>query len=153
MTAKHEFVFRRVLNAPRDRVFKAWTDPRQLALWWGPDGFTNPRCELDARPGGAIHIDMRAPDGTVYPMTGVFREIVEPEKLVLTAAVPDGHGGVVLEDVNTVTFSEKGGKTTVVVNAKVIRAAPEAEPMIAGMEEGWTQSLVRLARVAESGAL
>jgi uncharacterized protein YndB with AHSA1/START domain len=63
----------RVLDAPRALVFRAWTDPALMAKWWGPSSFTNPLCELDPRPGGAIRIHMRAPDGTVYPMTGELR--------------------------------------------------------------------------------
>ncbi|MGA2539857.1 MAG: SRPBCC domain-containing protein, partial [Terracidiphilus sp.] len=66
----------RLFNAPRELVYAAWTDPKQLAQWWGPKGFTNPRCEVDVRPGGKIHIDMRAPDGVVYPMAGAFREVI-----------------------------------------------------------------------------
>ena len=82
----------RTLNAPRSLVFKAWTDPKQLAQWWGPKGFTNPVCELDLRVNGEIRIDMRAPDGKVYPMAGAYREIVEPERLVFTAAALDATG-------------------------------------------------------------
>jgi uncharacterized protein YndB with AHSA1/START domain len=68
---EQELVLTRVFDAPRELVFKVWTDPKHLARWWGPRGFTNPVCELDLRPGGAILIHMRGPDGTVYPMTGV----------------------------------------------------------------------------------
>ena len=67
-----------VYDAPRALVFKMWIEPKHMAQWWGPKGFTNPRCELDARVGGKIHIDMRAPDGTVYPMSGTFREVKSP---------------------------------------------------------------------------
>jgi hypothetical protein len=61
-----EFIFERVLDAPPDRVFRAWTDPEGLARWWGPKGFTNPLCEVDARPGGAIRIHMRSPGGKAH---------------------------------------------------------------------------------------
>ncbi|MGZ3593758.1 MAG: SRPBCC domain-containing protein, partial [Syntrophales bacterium] len=79
-------VITRFFDAPRDIVFKAWTDEKLVAQWWGPNGFANPVCELDARPGGAIHIDMRGPDGVVYPMKGIFHEIAEPERLVFTSS-------------------------------------------------------------------
>src|SRR5579864_4389397 len=82
----------RVFDAPRKVVFAAWTDPKQMAQWWGPTGFTTPVCELDVRPGGAIRIDMRAPDGTIYPMTGVYKEIVPPERIVFTAVALDKDG-------------------------------------------------------------
>ena len=80
----------RTLEAPRALVWEAWTDPAQLAGWWGPEQFTIPRCEADVRPGGQLRIDMQGPDGTVYPMNGTFAEVVEPERLVLlTAALDD----------------------------------------------------------------
>jgi uncharacterized protein YndB with AHSA1/START domain len=72
--ADQDVVFTRGFKAPRRRVFKAWTDPEHVAQLWGPHGFTNPVCELDVRPDGAIRIHMRGPDGTVYPMTGAWRE-------------------------------------------------------------------------------
>src|SRR6266576_4505343 len=84
--ANRELVITRTFDTPREIVFKMWTDPKHMAQWWGPHGFTNPVCELDARPGGAIRIHMRGPDGTVYPMTGVYQESVEPERLVCTSA-------------------------------------------------------------------
>src|SRR5439155_12002397 len=101
---ERELTLTRVFDAPRSTVFKLWTDPKHMARWWGPHGFTNPRCELDARPGGKIHIDMRAPDGTVYPMTGTFREVVEPERLVFMAVAEDHAGTPLLESLTTVTF-------------------------------------------------
>jgi len=70
---EQELVLTRVFDAPRELVFKAWTDPKHVAQWWGPHGFTNPVCELDLRPGGAILIHMRGPDGVVYPMTGTYQ--------------------------------------------------------------------------------
>src|SRR5439155_265161 len=82
--ADRVLVLTRTFNAPRARVFRAWIDPQQLARWWGPKGFTNPICEVDARPGGAVFIVMRAPDGTDIPVKGMLHELVEPERLVLT---------------------------------------------------------------------
>ena len=81
-----ELITTRIFDAPREVVFRAWTDPERLKRWWGPKGFTNPVCEVDVRTGGAIRIDMRAPDGAVYPMTGAFVEIVEPETAGVYAA-------------------------------------------------------------------
>jgi uncharacterized protein YndB with AHSA1/START domain len=144
-SAKREIVIARVFDAPRDLVFKAWIDAKQMAQWWGPQGFTNPVCELDVRPGGAIRIDMRGPDGIVYPMTGTFREIVEPERLVFTAMAEDKDGNPLLEAHTTVTFEELGGKTKLTVHARAVGIAPIAAQMLEGMEAGWTQSLERLA--------
>jgi uncharacterized protein YndB with AHSA1/START domain len=145
MTVKEkELVLKRVFNAPRERVWKAWTDPRQLAQWWGPAGFTNPVCEADVRPGGAIRIDMRGPDGTVYPMTGVYREVVAPERLVFTASALDEKGRPLFEVLNTVNFAKQGGKTLLTVRAQVVNKTAGADAYLEGMEAGWSQSLVRL---------
>ena len=126
-------------------VFRAWTDPERLKRWWGPKGFTNPVCEVDVRPGGAIRIDMRAPDGVVYPMTGTFIEIVEPERLVFTSSALDNNGEPLFEVLNTVTFAEEGGKTKLTVHARVSKVKGEAAPHLAGMEQGWSMTLDRLA--------
>jgi uncharacterized protein YndB with AHSA1/START domain len=135
----------RRIDAPRARVFAAWIDARQLALWWGPNGFTNPVCEVDPRPGGAIRIDMRAPDGVVYPMDGVFHEIVAPERIVFTSrAFEADTNKTLIKALNTITFADEGGKTRLTVEARVLELAPEFAAAAAGMEEGWSQSLVRL---------
>ena len=106
-----ELTITRVIDAPREAVFEAWTDPQQMARWWGPNGFTNPVCEMDAKPGGAMRIVMRAPDGVDYPMSGVFQEIAAPDRLVFAAAAEDHAGNPLLEWVSTVSFAEDGGKT------------------------------------------
>lgn len=145
-----EVTITRVFDAPRELVFRAWTDPEHLSNWWGPKHFTNPRCELDVRAGGAIRIDMMAPNGTVYPMTGVFREIVEPSRIVFTSIAEDHDGNPLLEGVTTVTFSEEGGKTKLTLHARAVGTAPVAPQMLAGMEAGWTQSLEKLAELIGS---
>jgi len=134
-------VMTRTFDAPRDLVFRAWTDPSHVQQWWGPHGFTNPRCEWDARPGGAIHIDMQGPDGTVYPMPGRFHEVVAPERIVFSSTAVDG----ALEVVTTVTFADKGAKTAMTLEAIVVKATEAAAFALSGMREGWTQTLERLA--------
>jgi uncharacterized protein YndB with AHSA1/START domain len=143
--ANRELVITRTFDVSRDLVFKMWTDPKHMAQWWGPHGFTNPVCELNVRPGGAIRIEMRDPEGTVYPMTGTFREVVRPERLVFTAEALDQNGTAVLEVLNTVTFKEKNGKTTLTLQARVTKVIGEGISYLEGMEAGWTQSLERLA--------
>jgi uncharacterized protein YndB with AHSA1/START domain len=138
-------VITRVFDAPRELVWAAWTDPRHMAQWWGPHGFTNPRCELDVRPGGAIRILMRAPDGAEHPMRGVFREVVAPERLVFTAVAEDEHGLALLEALTTVTFAEERGKTKLTVHARAVGFVAAAARMLEGTQAGWTQSLERLA--------
>lgn len=147
-----ELTLTRVFDAPRDLVWSAWTDPKQMAQWWGPQGFTNPRCELDVRIGGAIRIDMRAPDGTVYPMRGTFDEIVAPERLVFTAFAEDHDGNVLLRSRTTVTFAAEGGKTRLTLHASAVGLAPVAPQMLAGMEAGWSGSLDRLAALVTASA-
>jgi uncharacterized protein YndB with AHSA1/START domain len=149
--AESEVHFVRVFEAPRSLVFKAWTDPKHMARWWGPHGFTNPVCDMDVRAGGKILIHMRAPDGTVFPMTGTFREVVAPERLVFTAVAEDNDGNALLEGLCTVTFTEQGGKTTLTVHETAVGFAAVAKQMLAGMETGWAQSLERLDAVVQAG--
>ncbi len=139
-----EVKFTRVFDAPRKLVFQVWTDPKHVAQWWGPHGFTNPRCEWDARTGGAIHVDMRGPGGRIYPMAGTFQEIVEPERLVFISSALDEAGNSLFEVETTVTFAEQGGKTTLTMHARVVKSSGGAMQYIRGMEAGWTQSLERL---------
>lgn len=145
-----DLVLTRMLDAPRQVVFRAWTDPVRLAQWWGPHGFTNPVCEMDARPGGAIRIHMRAPDGTTYPSRGVVREIVEPERLVFTMAPEDGEGRPIFEVLTRVTFAEAdgGARTRLTLEVSLLTATPGAARYLDGMEQGWSQSLERLAATA-----
>jgi uncharacterized protein YndB with AHSA1/START domain len=143
--APREVVITRVFDAPRELVWKAWTDPRHVAQWWGPKHFTNPVCELDVRPGGVFLVHMMGPDGTVYPSKGVFQEVVEPERLVFTStAFEDADGNPMLAARNTVTFEEQGGKTKLTLHAVVVKATPEVEEALAGMEQGWNESLDKL---------
>ncbi|MGC1620401.1 MAG: SRPBCC domain-containing protein [Candidatus Acidiferrum sp.] len=148
--ARQELFLTRILGAPRNLVFKAWTDKEHVARWWGPRGFTNPVCELDFRPGGLIRIDMRGPDGVVYPMKGVFHEIVEPERLVFTStALEDEHGKSLFEILNTITFEDFHGITKLTLHAKLvtrdINMTSQMAAALAGMEQGWSESLYRLA--------
>ncbi len=135
---------KRVFTAPRPFVFKAWIDPVQLAKWWGPKGFTNPVCEADVRPGGAIRIHMRAPDGVVYPMTGEFIEVTPPERLIFTSAAMDGNGQPMFVNRNTVIFTEVAGGTEIALHVVVISTTPAAPQYLKGMEMGWKLSLDRL---------
>jgi uncharacterized protein YndB with AHSA1/START domain len=115
---EREVTITRIFNAPRAVVFRAWTDPVQLAQWWGPKGFTNPVCEIDVRIGGALRIHMRGPDGSIYPMKGEFREIVPPERLAFTNIALDEAGNAILEGFTTVTFADDGGKTTLTLRPR-----------------------------------
>ena len=134
----------RLMDAPRELVFRAWTDAKHIAQWWGPEGFTVPECESDPRPGGSVKIVMRGPDGADYPMTGVYREIVAPERVVVEGNAIGPDGRPVLEVVNTATFVDRDGKTEVTVRLRAVALVPEAAPMLEGAPAGWNQSLQRL---------
>jgi len=142
-TRKPDMLLTRVFDAPRELVWKAWTEPRHLMQWFGPHGFTNPACELDLRPGGMWRHVMRGPDGKDYPFLAIFREVVVPERLVFVSYVPEMDNSL-FEILNIATFTEQGGKTKLTLEAQVLKSTPEAAPMLAGMEEGWSQSLERL---------
>jgi uncharacterized protein YndB with AHSA1/START domain len=146
-------VITRVFDAPRELVWKAWTDPKLVAQWWGPKGFTNPRCEWNARPKGSIHIDMRAPDGVVYPMSGIFQEALEPQRLVFMSSALDENGKSMFDVLSTATFTDQRGKTALTLTLRVISATERAPQYLKGMEMGWKQSLDRLGEhLARSGA-
>ncbi len=141
---RQELTMTRAFEAPREVVFKAWTDPKHLKDWWGPKGFTTPVCEADPRPGGAIRIHMRGPDGMVYPMRGEYREVVEPERLVFNSEPLDDKGAPMFAVLHTLTFEKQGQKTKMTMHAQVIMATAKAPQYLAGMEMGWNQSLDRL---------
>jgi uncharacterized protein YndB with AHSA1/START domain len=100
---------------------------------------------VDARVGGAWRIVMRSPDGVEYPGGGVYREIVEPERLVFTNIATDKEGNPLLDGLTTVTFAEHGGKTKLTLQTRAVGLVSFAAQMLEGMEAGWTQSLERLA--------
>jgi uncharacterized protein YndB with AHSA1/START domain len=143
-SSKWDLVITRVFDAPRALVFQAWTETQHVAKWWGPKGFTNPVCEMDLWVGGELRIHMRAPDGVVYPMKGVFEEIVAPERLAFVGSALDGDGKPMFDVLTTVIFAEQRGKTALTLQLRVIRATAQAPQYLKGMQMGWTQSLDRL---------
>jgi uncharacterized protein YndB with AHSA1/START domain len=104
-------VITRDFDAPRELVWKAITDPRQVAVWYGGPGFTNPVCEMDLRPGGAWHHVMQAPNGTRYTINSVFEEIVEPERLVWRTIGDPDRNPAPPTSLNTVTLEVRGQQT------------------------------------------
>jgi uncharacterized protein YndB with AHSA1/START domain len=134
----------RLFDAPRELVWRAWTDPKHLAQWFGPRGFTSSVSELDVRVGGGLRIVMHGPDGNDYPMKGVFREAVRPERLVFSNIAIDNDGHHRLEGETTVTLQDEGGKTRLTLHTYAKGLVPIAPQMLAGMEVGWTQSIDKL---------
>ena len=137
-----EIVTTRTFDAPRRLVWAAWTSPEHLPHWMlGPPGWTMPVCEIDLRPGGSWPIGWRNADGTEMEMSGVYREIVPPERLVST----ESWGGDWPETLNTVLFAEEGGRTT--ISQTVLYPSKEARDAVlaTGMKQGMSLSLDRLA--------
>jgi uncharacterized protein YndB with AHSA1/START domain len=136
----------RTFEAPRALVWKMWTDPAHVAVWWAPEHFTTPVVKMDVRPGGAVHMVMRAPDGADYPFGGRFISIDEPERLVIRTWVNRADGTPWFEVEQTIRFEEDGDRTVMRFAAVVQRADADAIGPLSGMEAGWTQSLDKLER-------
>ena len=136
-----ELVITRTFEAPRHRVFQAWTEPSQVARWWGPQGFTTTYCDMDIRPGGAFRVCMRSPEGAHYWKQGVYREVVEPERLVFTFAWEDAEGEPGHQTLVTVTFTEQGGKTKLTLHQAVFETVEARNEH----QRGWASCLERFA--------
>jgi uncharacterized protein YndB with AHSA1/START domain len=137
---ERELVITRVFDAPRDVVFKAWTDPRQAMSWWGPRDYPATHLEMDVRPGGAWRGCLRATQsGKELWQRGVFREVIAPERLVFTFVWEEaGERG--LETLVTVTFAEQGGKTRMIFRHAPFQSVEERH----GHHGGWTSTFDRL---------
>lgn len=153
MAAAQPLVIARSFGAPRERVWKAWTDPDDVKRWWGPKGFTAPVCKIDLRVGGTYLNCMRSPEGQDFWSTGTYREIVAPVRLVCTDSFADEKGNIVpathydmsgdwpLSLLITVTFEEQGGKTLLTLRHDGLPAGE----MRTLCEAGWNESFDKLA--------
>lgn len=115
ITSDREVVATRTFAAPRALVFDAWTTPDHMRHWYGLRFLTMTVCEIDLRPGGTFRYVLRAPDGSEYAFSGVYREVVRPERLVHTWEFEAMPG---TESLGTVTFAEEGGRTTVTMRTR-----------------------------------
>src|SRR5262249_5664345 len=140
-SAERELVITRIFDAPRHLVFKAWTEPERLMRWWGPRGFTMTVCKMEFRPGGAYRFCMRSPEGAEHWSQGVFREIVEPERLVLSGAWVDAEVKPGHETLLTVGFADHGGKTKLTLHQAVFESVTARD----AHRGGWASSLDCLA--------
>jgi len=146
----------RIFDAPRELVWKAWSDPAMVQRWWGPKGFAAPAVEVDFRVGGKYLFAMQSPEfnnGEPIWSTGVYREIVPLERIVCTDCLADANGNVVpathygmtedfpLEMLVTVEFEDIGGRTRMTLRHEGIPAGEMSE----GAEAGWNESLDKLA--------
>jgi uncharacterized protein YndB with AHSA1/START domain len=152
-SAEEALVIERVFDAPRDLVWKAWSEPELFMRWYGPKGFTTPVCKIDFRVGGAWLNCMRSPDGQEFWSTGVYREIVAMERIVTTMERSDADGNVVpathdgmgadvpIEMLMTVTFEEQAGKTKMTLRHQGLPAGEMRE----GAGQAWNQAFDKLA--------
>jgi uncharacterized protein YndB with AHSA1/START domain len=131
----------RVYDAPRELVWRAWTQAEDIAAWWGPEDFQATAVESDPRPGGALRIVMCGPDGVEHPSLGVYQIVVEKERLVVLSTVAGADGTPVMESTHTVELADAGAGTKVTLTARAVALVPEAAPMLGGMQAGWNQSL------------
>jgi uncharacterized protein YndB with AHSA1/START domain len=134
MSNQSELVITRTFDAPRELVFKAFTDSDHLKHWWGPKGFTMNVTKLDLTSGGIFHYSQRSPEGQEMWGKFVYREIVAPETLVFTNSFSDEEGNTVrapfnptwpLEILNTLSFVEHEGKTTLTMRGVPVSATEE----------------------------
>ena len=149
---ERELIITRIFDAPRELVFRAWTDPQHMARWWGPKHFTSRVEKMDVKPGGAWRIIMCAPDGAEHPAQGVYREILEPQRLVFTNDAVDKDGNVIIAGFTTVTFDDQNGKTKLTLETRGVAKVAYAAQYLQGMEMGWTQSLERLGESLEKAS-
>jgi uncharacterized protein YndB with AHSA1/START domain len=152
------FTISRVFDAPRDRVWKAWTEPERLKQWWGPRGFKTHTCTVDLRPGGFFHYGMTAPDGAEVWGRFLYREIVPPERMVVIVSFSDRELGVTrhpwtpqwpLQILSTMTLEALAEKKTRVSIQWVPYEATEEERRTFfegrdSMQQGWTGTLDQL---------
>lgn len=150
---KQDVLIVRILDAPRDLVWKAWTDPEHFKSWWGPKEYTCPFCEIDLRVGGKYLNCMRSLNGRDYWSTGVYREIIPMERLVFTDCFADEKGNVVhathyglssdfpMEMLVTVTLEDQDGKTKMTLEHIGLPTGSEG----GGAQQGWSESFDKLA--------
>jgi uncharacterized protein YndB with AHSA1/START domain len=136
-------VITRTVDAPRELVWKAWTDPKHIAHWWGPNGFTNTINSMVVKPGGEWRFIMHGPGGANYPTRVVYREVVKPERLVYDLS---GDGETDPHTFRaTVTFAEHEGKTQITMASRFPSVAARDAVLKFGAVEGGAQTLDRLA--------
>lgn len=162
--SKQGLLLSRVFNAPRELVFKVWTDPEHFGKWWGPQGFSLDVIKMDVRPGGMFLGCQKSPDGS-QAMWGkfVYQEVIEPEKLVFVQSFSDEEGNTIrapfnanwpLEIMNIITFEEINGKTTLTMQGGPVNATTEEraafDEMAPMVKQGFGGTFDQLAEHLES---
>lgn len=134
---------RRSFKAPREKVFKAWTDPQALKKWWGPEGFSTPSAEIDLRVGGKYRLGMKSPEGEVFYLSGIYREVKPPEKLVYTWNW-EGPNMDIGETLVTVEFLDLGSATEIILTHERFPTQKACDEH----DKGWNSTLDRLAAIS-----
>jgi uncharacterized protein YndB with AHSA1/START domain len=134
-------VIERIFDAPRSLVFRAWIEPQHLSRWFGPRGYTVPSYTLDPRPGGGWRCCMVSPEGSEHWVGGVFREVLEPERLAFTWAPENADGTLGHETLITVTFADLGEKTGLTLRQETFESIEARDDH----RNGWTSAIERLA--------
>ena len=153
------FSLTHAFNAPRERLWKAWTERDQLLQWFTPKSFTMTAANLDLRPGGAFHYCQRSPDGKEMWGKFVYREIVPSSRIVLVSSFSDAQGGIArhpfapawpLEMLSTSTFAEANGQTSFTLEWLPLNPTDEErqifEGAYEGMKHGWAGTFDQLTR-------
>jgi uncharacterized protein YndB with AHSA1/START domain len=145
----HELVLTRLIDAPREKLFRAWTEPELLKQWFAPLPYTTPVAELDVRPGGANFIVMRDPQGSDLPNRGIYLEVVQNERLVFTDAYvrawePSAKPFMTV----IITFADEGGKTRYTARVRHWTVADRETHEKMGFHEGWGRCTDQLAALA-----
>ncbi len=145
-TSERELVLTRIINAPREKVFRAWTEPELLMQWFAPLPWTTPVAETDVRPDGSSLIVMRSPDGKEFPNPGVYLEVVKNERLVITDAYTKAWEPSEKPFMTVIlTFEDEGGKTKYTARARHWTVADREEHEKMGFHQGWAQCTDQLA--------
>jgi uncharacterized protein YndB with AHSA1/START domain len=141
-----ELVLTRLIDAPRHKIYRAWTDPELLTQWFAPKPWTTPRAELDVRPGGANLVVMADPEGNEFPNRGVYLEVVPNERLVVTDAYTTAWEPSEKPFMTAiVTFEDEGGQTRYTARARHWTQADRETHEKMGFHEGWGQCADQLA--------
>jgi uncharacterized protein YndB with AHSA1/START domain len=147
-TSDRELVLTRLIDAPREKVFKAWTDAELLKQWFAPLPWTTSAAELDVRPGGANLVVMRDPEGNEFPNRGVYLEVVENRRLVITDAYTRAWEPSQKPFMTVIlTFDDEGGRTRYTARVLHWTAADREAHEKMGFHDGWGQCADQLAAV------
>jgi len=148
-TSDRELMLTRIIDAPRDKVFRAWTDPELLKQWFAPLPYTTPFAELDVRPGGANLIVMRDPQGNEFANRGIYLEVVENERLVFTDAFTEAWRPSAKPFMTVIlTFEPEAGKTRYTARVRHWTAADREAHEQIGFHLGWGICADQLAALA-----